>query len=699
MKKSIICVSFMLLAALRVSACGPFTNIHNYYMMKAVSDPNPNLFYDRVGEYWNGYVGTTGSYFDDNCALLMNTARKKGDKEMMAYIQRIAQYKKIAASRQETWNYPTRQELARQKVQIQQMRLAAINYKGQRLRPQYTLLLMRANLLDNRYPQNATIWKTRGVKLKSSVFRDMCENIYASSLLKAGQRKAACDIYARQGDVQSLQWAMRNFTHVDGIRAIYQEDANSPVLPWLVQNFVNSVQENDDCERLPWANSEKGTYKPAAQQFIRLALQAIHDGKSQEPALWQTAIAMTHYTLGDAMAAERESKEAMTLKGTTMELNCARCVHLLAYTKARLNEKDTKDYTDYVAGELKWLDAQRSKTISEDYFAYAYDRVMSQNLISHYRKQGDLNMAALLTGILDVRSTEIQLGDAKNYTPGNGRNYGNAEYFCRLDSMTSTQLKDYVTFLQGNGDNALQKYALQANSYRNADYFNDLLATKLMAEGQFAEALPYLRQVPLNYVQRQGLAFYMARRDFHASRWMKHQLVKDEDFWPDENFHESALTANQKIAFCEDMNSLLSAYRLANQQAQPKLALQLASRYVQASCYGDCWYLTHYEKSVSDSARAWEKDFAAEAKKYLEVARQDPALQQESLYAEAYIQLQVSNSLWWYRFENYDYDVMSDFRVKQAYDALAQCYQSNSSNAEPYLTRCDILQKYIHPQK
>ena len=29
------------------------------------------------------------------------------------------------------------------------------------------------------------------------------------------------------------------------------------------------------------------------------------------------------------------------------------------------------------------------------------------------------------------------------------------------------------------------------------------------------------------------------------------------------------------------------------------LAYQLAVRYYQASCYGDCWFLTHYAKSVA----------------------------------------------------------------------------------------------------
>lgn len=703
MKKFIICVSLLFFVALRMLACGPFPNVHNYYMMKVVGNENPDLFYDRVKDFWNDYVGMAGDYFGDDCAMLMSAANRKGDEEMKAYIRLIAQYKNIAARRKvETWDYPTKQELAQQKVQIEQMRTAALKYKGQRLRPQYTLLLMRANLLDNRYPQNTAIWKNRGVTLKPSVFRDMCQNIYAASLLKAGQRKAACDIYARQGDFQSLQFAMLRFTHLDGIKSVYGEDAHSPALAWLVQNFVNSVQEDDDCERQFQQDAARSTYKSTARQFVRMALQVIHEGTNREPALWQAAIAMVHYTLGDVAAAEHESKIAMTMKGTQLERDNARCIHLLAYTKARISEKDTKAYSDYVTAELQWLDAKwrgadDKAAENSNYFANVYDRVLSQNIIAHYRGQGNQNMVALLTGILDSRN-RIWNEAGHSYTPGYRRNFGNSEYFCQLDSMTSNQLKGYMTFLRHADDgNALQRYALHENTYRDKIYFDDLLATKLMAEGRFAEALPFLAEVPLAYVQHQGIAFYMARRDFHQSRWMKHQLVSDADFWPDEDFRDSTLTVNQKIAFCEEMNNLLGTYQIARQEVRPKLALQLASRYLQASCYGDCWYLTHYEKSVSDSARAWEKDFATEAMAYLEVARQDPALLQESLYAEAYVQMAVFSSGVWYAYE-YDYNkAMSDLIVKRAYDPLAQYYLLHQDTAEPYITKCDLLQKYMHP--
>ena len=62
--------------------------------------------------------------------------------------------------------------------------------------------------------------------------------------------------------------------------------------------------------------------------------------------------------------------------------------------------------------------------------------------------------------------------------------------------------------------------------------------------------------------------------------------------------------------FCKEMLQLESQYRLAKKETRADIAYQLASRYYQASCYGDCWYLTHYGWSCIDSARSYEKDFA-----------------------------------------------------------------------------------------
>ena len=145
------------------------------------------------------------------------------------------------------------------------------------------------------------------------------------------------------------------------------------------------------------------------------------------------------------------------------------------------------------------------------------------------------------------------------------------------------------------------------------------------------------------------MSVYMVRRDYKKPRWLVRQRVNDElDDYGVPSLEDIPLKHNQKIAFCEDMNSLEQRYKLANNATRPELAMQLAVRYYQASCYGDCWYLTHYDKLFGDSTRFWEKNFAQQAMIYLDVAKQDKSLRQEALYARAFVLNSItSNGLWW----------------------------------------------------
>ena len=53
------------------------------------------------------------------------------------------------------------------------------------------------------------------------------------------------------------------------------------------------------------------------------------------------------------------------------------------------------------------------------------------------------------------------------------------------------------------------------------NWFNDIVGTKLLREGQFTAAISYLEKVPVSYINRQGIARYMAARDYNVERWFK----------------------------------------------------------------------------------------------------------------------------------------------------------------------------------
>lgn len=109
----------------------------------------------------------------------------------------------------------------------------------------------------------------------------------------------------------------------------------------------------------------------------------------------------------------------------------------------------------------------------------------------------------------------------------------------------------------------------------------------------------------------------------------------------------ATLKENPKLKFCEQMLQMQSRYTLAREDnaRRQEAACDLASRYYQASCYGDCWFLSRYAHSCMDGARTFQMDFAQKAMEYLKDSRQstDMKLQQQSLYARAYIQFHFNS--------------------------------------------------------
>ena len=182
------------------------------------------------------------------------------------------------------------------------------------------------------------------------------------------------------------------------------------------------------------------------------------------------------------------------------------------------------------------------------------------------------------------------------------------DYYDALEHLTVDSLKEYVAYLHApHADSPLADAACKS-SYQSDDYFNDLIGTRLMAMGRFEEAIPYLRKVSTDFIYNSNICGYIGRRNYQQPRWFVHQVINDTlNTGP----RSVTITDNQKLNFCLDITNLQHRYQNAGSDTlRARLAYDLATRLYQASYEGDCWYLTHYGKSVADSARTGEADFA-----------------------------------------------------------------------------------------
>ena len=697
MKRFLICSLIAALPFTNSTACVSEGPTHNRYMFSvyrhnALTD-GPAFLYD-IDRYWQMYTGNDGpsgvGFYKWNRDEIMSTARKKNDTAMMAYLTLFNRYfKTCEAYTEDAWNYPTKQQMAQRQKSFQNVLAAAKAYRGTALRPQYVLLQMRANMMLGYNNANIALWNSTASRLAQSVWRDAMRNIYARALLKSGQRTRACNIYAEQGDVQSIKNVMRNFRNLAGIKTIFAQNPNAPTLHFLVQDFVNNVQETLDQKAAGFDDAEwfktidaKLVYRKEAMAFVQFAVVAAANANVKSPSLWLAAASMVDYLIGNSQRAIAEADKAVEADGTERMRDNARAIRLLVSTRTN---KPTAEYTDYLLAEFRWLDAKikeerGNSSEYENHYTDVKDRVVHHGLEPLFRKVGMDNTALALCAMMNAE------GNYNNVTYGPWD-----EYFSKMDSLKADRLADYYQYLSTPHANAFETYCTQ-NTYHDADYFNDLIGTTLIAEGRFADAIPYLKKVGMSLLSAQMISIYSSQRHYDTPRWFGKQKVE-------EAYEPVKVTRNAKLDFCMDMTDRLSRYNLTREGSdRQQMAYDLAVRYYQASCYGDCWYLTHYYHSVMDSARSWEKDFAAETVKYLNVAKQsdDVRLRYRSLYALAFMPVEPWATVEYDTSNGYKevlvvHPKSAQYMALSDLDMFAKAYPNA---IDDYTRRCDVLHEF-----
>ena len=698
MKRFLICSLIAALPFTNSTACVSEGPTHNRYMFSvyrhnALTD-GPAFLYD-IDRYWQTYTGNDGPcgiwFYKWNRDEIMSTARKKNDTAMIAYLTLFNRYfKTCEAYTEDAWNYPTKQQMAQRQKSFQNVLAAAKAYRGTALRPQYVLLQMRANMMLGYNNANIALWNSTASRLAESPWRNAMRNIYARALLKSGQRTRACNIYAEQGDVQSIKTVMRNFRNLAGIRTIFAQNPNAPTLHFLVQDFVNNVQETLDQKSSGFDDTEwfktidaKQVYRKEAMAFVQFAVDAAANANVKSPCLWLAAASMVDYLIGNNQRAIAEADKAVEADGTERMRDNARAIRLLVSTRTN---KPTAEYTDYLLAEFRWLDAKikeerGNSSEYENHYTDVKDRVVHRGLEPLFRKAGMDNTALALCAMMNAEG---------NYN--NNVSYGPwDEYFSKMDSLKADRLADYYQYLSMPHTNAFETYCTQY-TYLGADYFNDLIGTKLFAEGRFADAIPYLKKVGMSLLSAQMISIYSSQRHYDTPRWFGKQRVE-------EAYEPAKVTRNAKLDFCMDMTDRLSRYSLAREgSAKQQMAYDLAVRYYQASCYGDCWYLTHYYHSVMDSARSWEKDFAAETVKYLNVAKQsdDVRLRYRSLYALAFMPVEPWATVEYDTSNGYKevlvvHPKSAQYMALSDLDMFAKAYPNA---IDDYTRHCDVLSEF-----
>lgn len=716
MRKFIIAALISFVPLADALACAPERPTHNAYMFSVFRRERMlSPFAEDMNNWWKAYADDLTSreteYYRWNADTLRTIATRKGDEEMLEYMRWLDAYLKVSDGvSTDSWNYPTREELAARDSTLRAMLDAAQAYKGRRMREQFALLTMRANMLLGRDKANMLYWTATASKLPRGVWRDVCRNIYARAMLNSGLRRAACEIYAEQGDMRSIGWCMRGYRNLAGIRKVYADDPDAYTLLYLVQDFVNGLQETFDSyiqgrPDLDWVK-DKGAQPVLtadAKAFVTFVDDVLKEEKTSSPCMWQSAAAMVEYLLGDYNEASRRANAAVGMKGSRRMKDNARCIRLLAQaTVAPLGGETSAWMTD----EFRWLDRKIREERGnlqdyENHYTDVKERVAYLVLAPRYHAAGLHNVENALYGMMEENKFEYlsRLYGKDQHIFGNG-DYGMNdnysvwnEYFEMLSQTPADSLAAYYSYLTSAKTDVFEHY-VASQVYMNKDYYNDLIGTRYIAEGRFADALTWLERVPLEYLEKQNISWYMANRAYTVPRWFTRQLPNEPGT---DGPYLASPKENLKVRYCKDMLQLQSEYNLAPEGEQRDIrAYELATRYYQASCYGDCWFLTHYGKSVLDSARAGELDFARKARELLAECKASANLkiQYEALYALAY----TDTDLWCTTEFDDDYNPVTvplpASSQYKALEALSKFIKEHPEEADEHATNCDVLKEF-----
>ena len=675
--KKFIALSLLAFATLQALACGGWVR-PNYYMFSVFNrDLMENSYQQEANKFWESYVGDSfygymvedfgnvdPKEFDKSENALIKAAKKKGDTEMLTYMRLLNKYLYNNGAGDTEWNYPTKAQLANRKTVISQVKSQAMAYRGSKLKNQYALLVMRCNMTQKNHQANINYWNNTASKLKDSPYKNWMKDIYAGALYNSGQKDKACEIYAELGDMTSIKYCMRKKRNLQGIKEEYATNPNSPTLIFLVQDFVNNTQEtldnNSDPELMKYVEAT-GIYQNDIDGFIDFAGKVLKEGKTKSPAMWEAARGFVNY-----------------MNNNQMRDNARACLMLASIKSARPDDK----YFDYITGEYKWLDQVAGVTETDKYgndphYHDVYERVTYDNLVPQLFKWGMPNAATAVLGMADEHCNQ-------------------GEYANVIEHFSSNEYEEFYSYLKNGEKSSLEKMAVSKINLPEVA-FNDEMGTKLLREGEFQAAIPYLEKVPLSYVQEQGIADYMARKDYNKEIWLKRQFIS-----PWKEFEtEAKLTENAKLTYCRDMLTLDKEIANATGEARNQLLFKKANLLYQASYKGDCWYLTHYAQSANDEQQKNEYDFVESARTLLreiEKNTTDINTQLKSIFAQTFIVGENSEYCVQKKFDystsTFENTLFFDTPHYRAMTLLDKFYQDNNLQAD-YMSKCDIYKRFV----
>lgn len=636
-------------------------------MLRVYTQSNNNADFNS---FWRKYTGIADlecncldyyrlGNFEDELAnkfssdKLIDYAIQKNDQELISYLRNFFTYKNSMSDLYNAWDYPTEDDIATLKADIKTVLKACESYSGTKFKERYLLLRMRCLFQLERYADIEKLWMSDGIKTQEPALLNEMKGLFAGALYHQKKEDPAIPIFLEIGDMQSAYYCLDSKRSVAGIKEIYSKDKNSPVLPFLIQDFVNMMQYNCYNDYEPrW--DYYGISTSEAKEFIEFANNvADKKGASKTPLLWKEAAALMSMFVNDNANAKKYIDQAMSMDGTPVLKNNARAIKLLIYTN---DMKYTASNASYLLTEFKWLDSESS----DPYFYSGIADVVLNKHLFNANKDSNKNFAYLCKFVTDY------------------------------DEMEIPELENYYNYLSNSKkmDN-FEKYLLaKKNNYTNPlSSATDYLGRKYLGILDFDKAIAYLSKVPLEYYDG-TMAEYFQYRDYTKSRWI------EEQSWIDDWSCETKASSNLILEYAKDLKAQFAEYSSAYGEDRCKIAHQIAIKLGQATRYGNCWFMIEHSWSTWADKTPNQVRYENKCLELLDVAAKssDKEILQDAIYAKVW--------LTWHHYEYYNFGgwVAFDQTVNDAMNnsmATLKKYWDGVYGAGEWSYQCDYIMDWV----
>ena len=558
-----------------------------YYDFDYQYDSNVDFWY----EYVNAKVGkadikdalyhSSKDDIDNNKYLFFRYLHQNNDKSAIRYWTLT---KRFSSYSDDPWYYPTKAEHLELKELAGKLQSEVTVCENPKLKERFMMQFMRICFYLKEYALCIDTWKNYNSKWQSKLMEEKCRSYYAGALYHTGQRVDAANIYAELGDWESLN-CYRN--SVAFMRELYNKYPSSKAFNYFVQKFENNYQMQG---RL--VDSE---------DFLKLCGQVLEEQKTDNPALWQSAVAHIAFLDGDLKKARQLIGKASEMKGDLLTAENVRMLRLL-YNAASV---DDADYDKNISVDLPWLLKKAYDSKLHYYEEYRYSehyynmvkRLVFQYLVPHYSAQNNPNMAvAILNAFdeIDCYDKEEREAIRKDKTIECSWDYSRY-FFSYLDTTSIENVKNFLAFVKSGGKTELEKSLIKAGYVRES-MINELIGTKYMRLDDYETALQYLQKVSPSFWIKQNITEYLDRNPFHE-KWIKEKSergVSTQQYNPAKIYAEKPT----KIQFCLIMNELKRLSQIATDDAECAVYnYEYAVGLVQSHDW--CWALTQYEQGYT----------------------------------------------------------------------------------------------------